>query len=161
VESTGWADYQRIALHIRHSLDVGLLSRLNWSLGSGYYFSNNSLHFSDYMHFKSSPLYIDKAGFNDAWMLMDYYEASTSDYWFSARTRFSSSYLLIKFLPWFSERLWKESVGINYLFTPQAPHYVEVGYSLNDIFFLMDLGVFAAFQQGDFKGVIAKLNFKF
>lgn len=161
VESTGWADYRRIALHIRHSLDVGLLSRLNWSLGSGYYFSNNSLHFSDYMHFKSSPLYIDKAGFNDAWMLMDYYEASTSDYWFSARTRFSSSYLLIKFLPWFSERLWKESVGINYLFTPQAPHYVEVGYSLNDIFFLMDLGVFAAFQQGDFKGVIAKLNFKF
>jgi hypothetical protein len=38
---------------------------------------------------------------------------------------------------------------------------VEAGYSLNDIFFLVDLGVFAAFQQGEFKGVIAKINFKF
>ena len=161
LESSGWADFSRISLDIRHSLDVGLLSKLDWSLGSGYFFNNSSIHFSDYKHFKSSPLYLDKAGFRDAWMLMDYYEASTSDYWFTARTSFSSSYLLIKFLPWFSERLWKEAVGINYLFTPQAPHYVEVGYSLNDVFFLMDLGVFAAFQEGDFKGVIAKLNFKF
>ncbi len=161
VDNSGWADYQRISLDIRHSLDAGLLSTLDWSMGAGYYLGNNSIHFSDYKHFKSSPLHIDKAGFEDALMLMNYYEASTSEHWFNAGARLSSSYLLLKFLPWFSERLWKESVGINYLYTPQAPHYVEVGYSLNDILFLMDLGVFAAFQEGNFKGVMGKLNFKF
>ena len=101
------------------------------------------------------------AGLDDALMLMDYYEASTSDYWFHAGARFSTSYLLLKFLPWFSERLWKESLGITYVYTPQAPHYVELGYSLNEIFFLVDLGVYTAFQEGHFKGVMGKLNFRF
>ncbi len=161
VESTGWADFNVLSTEIRHSLNAGLLSKLDWTLGSGYYFRKNSIHFSDYKHFKSSPLYIDKAGFENALMLMKYYEPSTSDYWFNATARLSSSYLLIKFLPWFSERLWKESVGITYLYTPQAPHYVEVGYSLNEIFFMVDLGVYAAFQEGKYKGFAAKLNFRF
>jgi len=161
LESSGWADFNVISAEIRHSLDAGLLSNLNWTLGSGYFLGNQSIHFSDYHHFKSSPLYIDMAGLDDALMLMDYYEASTSDYWFNAGARFSSSYLLIKFLPWFSERLWKESIAVTYLYTPQAPHYVELGYSLSEIFFLADLGVYAAFQEGQFKGVMGKLNFRF
>jgi hypothetical protein len=161
LESSGWADFNVISMEIKHSLDAGLLSTLDWSVGSGYFLNSSSIHFSDYQHFKSSPLYIDMAGLDDALMLMDYYEASTSDYWFNAGARFSSSYLLLKFLPWFSERLWKESLGITYLYTPQAPHYVELGYSLNEIFFLVDLGVYTAFQEGKFKGVMGKLNFRF
>ncbi|TFH22426.1 MAG: carboxypeptidase-like regulatory domain-containing protein, partial [Bacteroidia bacterium] len=117
LENIGWADFNLISLEIDHSLDAGLFSTFDWSLSSGYFLSNNAIHFSDYKHFKSSPLYVDMAGLDDALMLMDYYEASTSDYWFNASVRFSSSYLLIKFLPWFSERLWKESIGITYLYT--------------------------------------------
>ena len=130
-------------------------------MSTGYFLSKDAIHFSDYKHFKSSPLYIDMAGLNNALMLMDYYEASTSDYWFYADAKFNTSYLLIKFLPWFSERLWKESVGIAYLHTPQTPHYVQLGYSLNEIFFLADLGVYTAFQEGKYKGVMVKLNFRF
>ena len=161
VENSGWADFSVLSMDIRHSLDLGLLSTLDWTVKSGYFLNNDAIHFSDYKHFKSSPLYVDMAGLDDALMLMDYYEPSTSDYWFQAGASFSSSYLLIKFLPWFSERLWKESVGIKYLHTPQAPHYVELGYSLNEIFFLADLGVYTAFQQGIYKGVMVKLNFRF
>jgi hypothetical protein len=161
LESTGWADFNVISTEIKHSRDIGLLSALDWSLGSGYFLGNKSIHFSDFHHFKSSPLYIDMAGLDDALMLMDYYEASTADYWFNAGARFSTSYLLLKFLPWFSERLWKESLGITYVYTPQAPHYVELGYSLNEIFFLVDLGVYTAFQEGQFKGVMGKINFRF
>ncbi len=161
LENSGWADFNLISMEINHSREAGLLSTLDWSVGSGYFLGNNAIHFSDYKHYKSSPLYIDMASFDNALMLMDYYEASTSDYWFNAGVKFTSSYLLIKFLPWFSERLWKESVGITYLYTPQAPHYVQVGYSLNEIFFMADLGVYAAFQKGEFKGITARLNFRF
>ena len=161
LENEGWSDFSMLSADIKHSLDVGLLSNLNWSLGSGYYLNSSSLHFSDYRHFKSSPLYIDMAGFDDALMLMDYYEASTSDYWFRADAKITSSYLLIKLLPWFSERLWKESLGLTYLYTPQAPHYVQMGYSLNEILFLMDLGVYVGFQEGTYKGFGARLNFRF
>jgi hypothetical protein len=138
-----------------------LLSTMDWSVGTGYFLNNNALHFSDFQHFKSSPLYIDMAGFDNALMLMDYYEASTADYWFNADVKLTSSYLLVKFLPWFSERLWKESLGIAYLYTPQTPHYIQMGYSLNEIFFLVDLGVYVGFQEGKYKGFGARVNFRF
>ena len=161
LENEGWSDFSLLSADIRQSVDVGLLSTLDWFLGSGYFFNTSALHFSDFRHFKSSPLYIDMADFDDALMLMDYYEASTSDYWFHADAKLTSSYLLIKFLPWFSERLWKESLGVTYLYTPQAPHYIQAGYSLNEILFLMDLGVYVAFQEGTYKGFGARLNFRF
>jgi len=161
LENGNWSDFSLLSADIKHSVETGLLSTLDWSLGSGYFLNTNALHFSDFHHFKSSPLYIDMAGFDDALMLMDYYEASTSDYWVHADAKLTSSYLLIKFLPWFSERLWKESLGITYLYTPQAPHYVQMGYSLNEIFFLMDLGFYVGFQEGAYKGFGARLNFRF
>lgn len=161
LENEGWSDFSLLSADIRHSVDIGLLSELDWSLGTGYFLNASSLHFSDFKHFKSYPLYIDMAGFDDALMLMDYYEASTYDHWFRADAKFNSSYLLIKFLPWFSERLWTESLGLIYLHTPQTPHYIQLGYSLNEIFFMADLGVYVGFQEGEYKGFGARLNFRF
>ena len=161
LEQIGWSDFNLIEMSISHQMEVGVLSKLEWSLQSGYFIEASSIHFADYRHFKSSPLSIDMADFDHALILMDYYEASTSDYWASAEANLTSSYLLLKFLPWFSERLWKESLRINYLYTPQAPHYIQIGYSLNELFFLMDLGAFVAFQEGSYKGFGARLNFRF
>jgi hypothetical protein len=161
LENAGWSDFSVISAGIQHSVETGLLSTMDWSVGTGYFLNNNALHFSDFQHFKSSPLYIDMAGFDNALMLMDYYEASTADYWFNADVKLTSSYLLVKFLPWFSERLWKESLGIAYLYTPQTPHYIQMGYSLNEIFFLVDLGVYVGFQEGKYKGFGARVNFRF
>jgi len=161
VENFGWSDFSLLTLGIKQSMEAGLLSTLDWSVESGYFLNNTALHYSDFRHFKSSPLYIDMAGFDNALMLMEYYEASTSDYWVTADVKLNASYLLIKFLPWFSERLWKESLGITYLYTPQTPHYVQVAYSLDEIFFLVDLGVYVGFQEGSYKGFGARLNFRF
>jgi len=161
VENEGWSDFSLLSAEITHSTETGLLSTLDWSLASGYFLRNSSLHFSDFQQFKSSPLYIDMAGFDDALMLLDYYEASTSEYWVHADVKLNSSYLLLKYLPWFSERLWKESLGIAYLYTPQAPHYIQLGYSLNELFFLVDLGLYVGFQEGSYKGFGARVNFRF
>lgn len=161
LEQSGWSDFKMVEMGIMHQVDVGLLSELNWAAEAGYFLDATSIHYADFHHFKSSPLLIDMAGFDQALMLMDYYEASTSDYWASAEANLTSSYLLFKFLPWFSEMLWKESVGMTYLYTPQTPHYIQLGYSLNELFFLVDLGVFVAFQEGSYKGFGARLNFRF
>jgi hypothetical protein len=161
MESDGWADFSLLTASIRHSVDIGLLSELDWTLGTGYFIENQAMHFSDYQHFKSYPLYIDMADFEDALMLLDYYEASTADHWIYANAVFNTSYLLIKFLPWFSERLWNESIGVSYLYTPQIAHYMQLGYSLNEIFFMADIGVYVAFQDWGYKGFGARLNFRF
>jgi len=156
-----WSDFSQLWGGISQNAKVGLLSEIDWSLNSGVFLKKESLHFSDFKHFKSSPLIIDMAGFDNALMLLDYYEASTSEYWASADVKLTSSYLLIKYLPWFSERLWKESIGVSYLFTPQIPHYLQVGYSLDEIFFMADIGVYVAFQDWGYKGFGARLNFRF
>ncbi|MGW8317216.1 MAG: DUF5686 family protein, partial [Bacteroidales bacterium] len=161
IQGEEWSDFARLEGGISQDLEVGLLSQLRWSLEGGTFLRHSSVHYSDFKHFKSGPLLLDKAGFEDALMLMDYYEASTSEYWAGADVRLTSSYLLIKFLPWFSERLWKESVGFSYLYTPATPHYMQLGYSLEEIFFLMDLGVYVAAQEGRYKGFGARVNFRF
>jgi hypothetical protein len=161
LQTTGWSEFARLEAGITHRFDVGLLSQMEWSLDGGYFLDHTSVHYSDFKHFKSVPLLLDMSGFDHALTLMDYYEAGTSEYWAGAEAKLTSSYLLIKFLPWFSERLWNESVGVAYLYTPQTPHYIQLGYSLNEIFFMIDLGVYVAFQEGRYKGFGARVNFRF
>jgi hypothetical protein len=156
-----WSDYSQLWGGITHTAQVGLLSELDWSLQSGLFLRKEALHFSDFKHFKSYPLIFDMADFDHALMLMDYYEASTSEHWASAEVKLTTSYLLVKFLPWISERLWKESLGVSYLYTPQIPHYLQLGYSLNEIFFMADIGLYVAFQDWGYKGFGARLNFRF
>ena len=168
LEQSGWSDYKMIEAKIWHSFDVGLLSRLKWSIAAGTFIDSTAIHFSDYRHFKSNPLYIDMAGLDNALMFSDYYQASTKQYWANFRATLTSSYLLIKYLPWFSERLWQESLDLAYLYTPETPNYLQLGYALEDIFFLMDIGVYVGFREkiespGEwgYQGVTVRLNFRF
>lgn len=168
LEQSGWSDYKMLEAKINHSFDVGLMSKLAWSLTAGSFLDTTSVHFSDYKHFKSNPLYIDMAGLDRALMFSDYYQASTKRYWAKIHATLTSSYLLIKYLPWFSERLWQESLDLAYLYTPETPNYLQVGYRLEDIFFLMDLGVYVGFReslektgQWGYQDVTFRLNFKF
>ena len=158
---SGRSDFSLVEGGIDQTLEVGLLSDLDWSVSAGHFFRRRSIHFSDYKQFKAYPLYIDMAGLDDALFLLDYYEAATAEYWIDARATLTSSYLLLKFLPWLSERLWKESIGMAYLYTPGINHYLQAGYSLNEIFFLADLGVYVAVQDWSFKGAGVRLNFRF
>ena len=168
LEKSGWSDYSMIEAKVKHAFDVGLMSKLNWSIEAGAFIDTTSVHFSDYRHFKSNPLYIDMAGLEQALMFSDYYQASTKRYWAKFHTTLTSSYLLIKYLPWFSERLWQESFDLAYLYTPETPNYLQLGYRLEDIFFLMDIGIYAGFGESletprkwGYKGLTLRLNFKF
>ena len=169
LEENGWSDFSVLETGIRHSLDVGLLSRLDWSLDAGYFPDTASVHFSDYKHFKASPLPVDMTGLENATIFTRYYETSTDQYWVNFNATLTSSYLLIKYLPWFSERLWRESLHLAYLHTPDVPNYLQFGYSLNEIGFLVDLGVYVGFRErtGEdthgwgYEGVTARLNFRF
>jgi hypothetical protein len=160
VRQTQWSDFSFLSASIEQDSELGLLSNLNYKLSGGYFLRSNSMHFSDFMHFKSFPVIFDLIGFDNAFTLLDYYRSSTNDYWIEAHTTISSAYLLIKLLPWFSERFWKESVGLSYLKTPGINHYFQAGYSLQDILFLMDLGIYVGFEDFKYHGVGFKINFK-
>ncbi len=169
LETNGWSDFSMLEAGIRHSFEVGLLSEMDLSLNAGYFPDTTTIHFSDFKHFKSSPLYVDMGGLDRALMFSDYYQPSTDKYWVNFHATLTSSYLLIKYLPWFSERLWKESLDLVYLQTPDEKNYLQLGYSLNELFFMADLGVYVGFGErgpagsGDwgYRGVTARLNLRF
>ncbi len=161
LENSGWADYSMFYGGFRQTMEVGLLSNLTYKLEAGVFMNRNTMHYSDFMHFKTSPLLFDMAGFDESFLLLDYYRASTSENWIMSHIKFSSSYLLIKLLPWFSERLWKESISAGYINTPGVPHHIEVGYSMDEIGFLFDIGVFTAFESWKYEGTALRIYFRF
>lgn len=67
-----------------------------------------------------------------------------------AGATYSSPWMLIKNLPFFSNRVWNENLHINYLHTPENPHYFETGYSISRIFMVGSIGVFAGFSEGSY-----------
>jgi len=159
--SAGWADYSVVYGGLRHEKEVGLLSTLDYNVEAGKFLNTDEMHFSDYRHFKASPLLFDVMGFQETYLLLDHYEASTNDYYIQAHARLTSSYLLLKMLPWFSERLWTESLGVSYLRTPGVPHYLQAGYSMNEIGFLFDIGVYTAFVNWQYRGTALRIYLRF
>ena len=56
-------------------------------------------------------------------------------------------YLLLKLLPGLSKTLIRENLILSYLGTKNRGHYTEIGYSLSEIFFIGEVGVFAGFDN--------------
>jgi hypothetical protein len=148
----GWADYSLVYGGLHHEREVGLLSTLNYKIEAGAYLHTTRMHYSDFSHFKTSPLLFDMIGFKETFLLLDYYRASTNQSYVQAHASLSSSYLLLKLLPWLSERLWNEAISVDYLHTPSVNHHIQAGYSLTDIGFLFDVGLFTAFEDWRYHG---------
>ncbi|MBN2698001.1 MAG: hypothetical protein JXR52_04195, partial [Bacteroidales bacterium] len=160
VNETGWSDYSFISASASYESGVGLLSNLNAKVTGGYFIHHDQMHYSDFVHFKTAPLLFDFIGLENRFNLLDYYEGSTNHYWVESHMTITAPYLMLKLLPWFSERFWTESAGISYLKTPGVNHYLQAGYSINDIFFLMDAGIYIGFEDFRYRGFGFRMNFK-
>jgi hypothetical protein len=161
LENSGWADYSLLIGGLHHEREVGLLSKLNYRIEAGAYLHTGNMHFSDYSHFKASPLLFDKIGFTETFLLLDHYRASTNEHYIQAHGQLSSAYMLLKLLPWFSERLWNEAVSVDYLYTPSVNHHIQAGYSLTEIGFMFDVGIFTAFENWKYHGTGLRFYLRF
>ena len=92
---------------------------------------------------------------------MDYYRASTNQYYLEAHAGLTSPYLMLKLLPWFSERLWNETISVSFLQTQDINQHIQLGYSLNEIGFMFDIGIYTAFEEWKYYGNAVTFNFRF
>jgi len=159
--TTRWADYSLVYGGLQHEREVGLLSTLYYRVEYGRFLHTDVLHFSDLKHFKASPLLFDTQGFQDAFLLMDYYRSSTSTSYLEGHARLTSPFIVLKLLPWFSERLWNESVSVSYLNSGSVNDHIQVGYSLNEIGFLFDIGIYTAFENWQYHGTALRIYLRF
>ncbi|HDR67525.1 MAG TPA: hypothetical protein ENN61_00585 [Bacteroidaceae bacterium] len=161
LEDMTWSDYSFISASVTYDAGIALLSNLNAKATGGYFIKNEMMHFSDFNHFKTLLLLFDFNGLDNGYKLLNYYEGSTNHYWVEGHVKITSPYMLLKLLPWFSERMWTESAEISYLKTDNVNHYMQAGYSINDILFLMDMGIYIGFEDLRYRGIGFRVNLKF
>ncbi|MCG6186282.1 DUF5686 and carboxypeptidase regulatory-like domain-containing protein [Maribellus maritimus] len=152
------SDFSRLDFKFRHQANLTPTSGIDWQLSTGYFFNANQLHFSQFKHFQISEIIVPFKNFTHTFQLLNDYEFSTSDKYINAGFEFRTEYLLIRYLSLFNKRTWSESFHLNYLSTPTLNNYWEAGYSLNNLFFVGNFGVFAGFSESSFESISVKFS---
>lgn len=141
--------------------DLGMFSDLTWSVAGGAFLTCKNIHLADFKHFntKEIPVLLDRP--SHAFMLLEYYRYSTTEWFMEAHIKYNTPFLIIKLLPFFSERLWQETLYGSYLCLPHFKNYIELGYGLSDVYLLADVGVFVGFENWRYGrwGLQVSLNF--
>ncbi|MBI5009254.1 MAG: hypothetical protein HZB98_06325, partial [Bacteroidia bacterium] len=141
--------------------DIGAFSELRWRIGAGGFIDNRNVAFYDFFHFNPQPPFVLLDDYHDGFMLPAYYSLSTPEAFGEMHIKYTTPYLLIKLLPVISNTLMRENLSLSWLGTKHHPNYTELGYSISEIFFLAELGVYVGFEDLSYKSVGGKLILKF
>lgn len=140
---------QFLEMGVKQHIRTGLFTSFLYSFNAGTFLgSSNRMNFADYKHFNTSDLMFTGKNNYDSFMLLDYYTHSTNEYWIQTNMNYNSQYILLKRLPFLQGKVFGETLGVKYLYTPHQKHYTEFGYSVG-LGRLMNIGVFGSFN--DFK----------
>lgn len=152
------ADFSRLDFSVRQQANITPSTGIDWRINAGHYFTADQMHFSQYKHFRTTEIPVMMRPFTHRFQLVNDYAISTNDSYLSVMTEYKSEYLLLRYLSVFNKRTWSESLHLNYLTTPKYNNYWEVGYSLNNLFFAGNVGVFAGFSESNFESIQVKLS---
>lgn len=153
-------DYLFLEGGVRKENEADFRPAFSWAIDGGWFARNEQMHFSRFKHFNASLIPVKWSGGPAFYMLNDY-QAATNQWYVRGYLKFTSPYLLLKYLPVLSNRIWQESLHLNYLHNPRLKHYTQLGYSVDRVFLMGSVGVFAGFEDGAYKhwGVRGALEF--
>ena len=139
--------YDLIMAEVFRRSSFGSLNELRWRVRGGGFINSANLQLQDMYFFntQASPVLLNN--YEDAFYLRQYYSISAPRFFAEGHIRYTSSTLLLKRLPGLSRTLIRENTSLSALWTPDYGVYVEAGYSLSEIFFLAELGVYAGFRD--------------
>jgi len=136
-------------------------SNFTYKLRGGLFLNAQKVSLADFATFKTSPSPVSIGSYATMFHLLPYYSYNTNKHFIEAHCTYSSSNILLKYLPWFSEQGWNENLHLSYLSLPGFKNYEEAGYSLSNVFLLGDIGVFAGFENGKYTRLGFRATLKF
>lgn len=151
----GWlgsdSRYDFVYAGINQSIKIGTMQQFKYMATAGVFVNRQQVFFPDFRHFRTLDIPVtlgalDNYNFN----LLEYYRYSTSDRFVEAHLYYTTPFLLLKYLPFFSNRFWQEGLQYNYLTTPLFKHYSELGYTIGLIW---QAGVFVGFEGLKYRNV--------
>ena len=153
------SDYSLLEFSVDHKLEWSFMYSIDYSLRAGWYFNNNSMHFSNYSHFNTSEIPISFKDWKNNFNLLNDYEYSTNDWYVEGHFCYSTPYLLVKNIPFLQDKLWNENLYFSHLTQHDFRNYNEVGYGISQIFLMANVGVFAGFEDMEFERWGVRLSF--
>ncbi|MGV8828118.1 MAG: DUF5686 family protein [Breznakibacter sp.] len=153
--------FTHLQLQATQKREWAVFHNLQWTAEFGKFFNASDLHFSRWQHFSGSDLPIGTDDWETAFSTTTPYMLSTNQWYLRMSGGYASPCLALKFLPFFSNRLWLENIYLHHITLPQNQHYTEVGYGISQIFLFARLGVFAGFNNGTFNEVVFRAGFNF
>jgi len=152
--------YDMIRLDISRNHSFGAFTEFNWRIRSGGFINNSYVTFYDFFHFNAQPIYVLIDDYSDSFKLPAYYSLSTPEFFGEIHMKYTAPYMILKYLPGLSKTLMRENLSISYLGSRYRKNYTELGYSITELFFLGELGVYAGFNNLKFRTFGAKLVLK-
>jgi hypothetical protein len=140
--------FDQVELGVKHGIKMGIRGKLDVALKTGKFLNADKLFFTDYQHFlgnRTPFVTTDPVG---SFRLLDYYRYSTSDKYLTANVHYHFRKFLVTTIPWVRLTGISENIFVNYLATPIAKNYTEVGYGIEGILRIFRLEAAAAFRDG-------------
>lgn len=152
------SDYLRWETMVNQTIRTGPSNSISYKFIYGDFASKGNLYFVDYKHFNTMRVPVVIPSFSEGYQNISYYRRSTSEYYAQAFLSYQSPYLALKYLPFLSNRIWKESLQLAFLKTEGYKPYYEVGYFLSQIGFVGGIGVFGSFEGTRFHALSIKVS---
>jgi len=139
-------NFDQLEISVQQNKYIRRLGSLFYKATAGSFLNSSKVYFADYKHFATNTPFLIGTSEGSIFRLIDYYDYSTADNYFEGHIRLESDRILLKRLPVLNKTLMRESLYFNYLATYGNYPYFEVGYSLNQIFLMFNVEVFAGFK---------------
>ncbi|MFY0652567.1 MAG: carboxypeptidase-like regulatory domain-containing protein [Cyclobacteriaceae bacterium] len=153
-------DYDKIAFDIRDDIDYQLLGSGNYFIAGGTFLNDNKVAFMDYKHFNGGGSILAKFKKN-YFQLMDYYQFSTTNGWFSAQYNHHFNGFLINKFPLLRKTKMQAVGTVNYLYTDTSGNYLEYGFGLEHIVKVFRIDFYMAHLDGKHYGRGIRMGFGF
>ncbi|MDR1671645.1 MAG: DUF5686 family protein [Alistipes sp.] len=143
-------DFDHIGGGFRQRFSPGQGQAIDYLVRGGVFVNTGSLYFPDFHHFSTVgiPVLNTPIVGGQRFKLLEYYRFGTADRYIQAHVSYQARFLVVKLLPWFSNRLWMEGLQVNYLTTPVLKHYTEFGYTVG---LWWQAGVFVGFRGTNYR----------
>jgi len=138
--------YTLLAAGLNQNISMGLLGNGSYNVAVGGFLNQSRLSFMDYRHFSGNRTLF--ASNFAQFQLLDYYRFSTRTRYVEAHYNQHFNGFFLNNIPLLRRLKWQEVASFNYLHTPQAGHYVELGVGIEHIFTLLRVDFFTALQSG-------------
>lgn len=152
--------FDMLMAEISRTSRFGAMNEFRWKIRGGSFINSHNLLLQDMYFFNTQQSPVLLNNYDDAFYLKSYYSVSSPTWFTEGHIRYTSPSLLLKRLPVLSRTLVRENIGLSALWTPHYGLYYEAGYTLSEIFFMAELGLYAGFHEISFESLALRLTLR-